>query len=225
VSVEKDFIIGAVIPAYQEGGRIGEVVRRALAFVDQVVVVDDGSTDGTAEEARAAGARVVRHPTNLGKGQAIRTGIRAAIRSGWEAALFLDGDGQHDVGEIPRMLEAYGRTRAAIVLGNRMGGDLASMPRLRIWTNRLTSLVVAGLARTGVHDCQCGFRRLAVAPVSRLRLTTHRYQTESEMLIRAGRAGLSIVEVSIRTRYLGGPSHIRPLRDTLRFLRLVFGFL
>src|SRR5262245_5352075 len=96
----------ALIPCYREAARIGEVVRRARYHVDAVVVIDDGSPDSTAQEAKNAGAIVLQHPVNQGKGAAIRTGMHYAVEKGYELMVFLDGDGQHNPDEIPKFIEA-----------------------------------------------------------------------------------------------------------------------
>ena len=110
----------AIIPAYCEERFIGQVVREVLEHVNAALVVDDGSTDRTSAEAEAAGAQVIRHSTNLGKGAALKTGLRCAVLIEADFFLFLDGDGQHDPAEIPAFIEAINRSNADLVIGNRM---------------------------------------------------------------------------------------------------------
>jgi glycosyltransferase involved in cell wall biosynthesis len=211
----------AVIPAFNEAARVGPVVRQSRSFVEMVVVVDDGSRDDTAAVAEAAGAQVVRHEQNRGKGAAIQTGLRYLQESGADAAVFLDADGQHDPNEIPRLAAAAEATGAVIVVGSRMA-DVTAMPRVRLWTNRFMSWLTSKLARQAVADSQCGYRLVRREVVADLRFSTAHFETETEMLIQAGRAGHRMVSVPVRTIYPAGrQSHIRPLRDTIRFLRMV----
>jgi glycosyltransferase involved in cell wall biosynthesis len=183
-------------------------------------VIDDGSADRTGEVARAAGAIVVRHEQNQGKGAAILTGLDYFRRGEAAFAVLLDADGQHDPAEIPALVAAAEETHAGVVIGTRMQ-DTKTMPWLRYWTNRVTSWVTGKLARQHIPDSQCGYRLVARAVLPDLKLSTARFETETEMLIQAGRAGHRIVSVPVRTIYAGQTSHIRPGRDTVRFLKLI----
>ncbi len=213
-----------VIPSKDVEPTIGDVVKRVLALpLDlDVLVVNDGSTDGTSRVAREAGATVVDHPENRGKGAALRTGFEYAVDRGYDAAVTMDGDGQHDPSAIPGFLEALERTGADIVVGTRMHA-VGEMPRIRIWTNRTTSRVVSRLAGQAIPDSQSGFRILRVRVLKDIvgSLVTSRYDTESEILIRAARRGYRVAATTIESIYTGAVSHINPVVDTLRFLRLV----
>jgi glycosyltransferase involved in cell wall biosynthesis len=210
-----------LIPAYNEAARVGEVVAVARRHVAEVVVVDDGSTDETVAAAEKAGAKVLRHPQNRGKGATIATALDYFGRSDTELAVLLDADGQHDPSEIGKFVDAAEKERADIVVGTRMG-DVRGMPRVRLWTNRFTSRVTSKLAGQRIPDSQCGFRLLRRAVLKDLKLSTARFETETEMLIQAGRAGHKIVSVPIRTIYEPGrTSRIHPWRDTVRFFKLV----
>lgn len=213
-----------VIPSKDVEPTIGDVVRRVLALpLDlDVLVVNDGSTDGTSRVAREAGATVVDHPENRGKGAALRTGFEYAVDHGHDAVVTMDGDSQHDPSAIPGFVEALERTGADIVVGTRMHA-VGEMPRIRIWTNRTTSRVVSRLAGQAIPDSQSGFRILRVRVLKDIvgSLVTSRYDTESEILIRAGRRGYRVGATAIESIYTGAVSHINPVVDTLRFLRLV----
>jgi len=214
-----------LIPAYNEAHRIAEVVARSLAACPHVLVVDDGSSDGTAALAEREGAVVIRHGRNQGKGQALRTGFAAAWERGFDAAITLDADGQHEPEDIPRFVaEAASDPRIGIVLGCRMSGTLG-MPFVRLYTNRLTSAVVSAFAGQRIADSQCGFRLIRREVLQSVRLRTSRFDTESELLIEAGRKGWRIAEVPIRTIYGSERSKINALFDTLRFLRLAARYL
>lgn len=211
----------ALIPAYNEAARVGDVVGVARRHVDEVVVVDDGSTDETVAVAEKAGATVLRHPQNRGKGAAISTALDYFGRSNAELAILLDADGQHDPSEIGKFVDAAEKERAGVVVGTRMG-DVRRMPRVRLWTNQFTSWVTSKLAGQKIPDSQCGFRLLRRAVLKDLRPSTARFETETEILIQAGRSGHKIVSVPIRTIYdPDRASRIHPWRDTVRFFRLI----
>jgi len=209
----------ALIPAYNEADSIAHVVRGCAAHVDEVLVIDDGSGDETARAAEAAGATVIIHKRNAGKGAAIRTGFSYIRGHEFDAVVLLDGDGQHDWNEIPRFVEASERTGAPVVLGDRMR-DVAEMPALRRWTNRTTSRIISRLARQPIADSQCGFRLLRTEVLADLDLKTANYETESEMLLQAAAAGHRIESIPVKTIYNAAPSRIHPVRDTWRFLKL-----
>jgi len=214
----------AIIPAFCEQRFIGEVVRQVRQYVDAVVVVDDGSSDQTAAQAEAAGAHVIRHPTNLGKGAALKTGLEYAVSIKASFFLFLDGDGQHDPSEIPAFMEAINRSNADLVVGNRMR-NLGSMPLIRRWTNQFMSWQIGRICRIPIPDSQCGFRlaRKELLPV--LMAPSNRFEFESESLILAARQGFRLVFVPIRTIYTNQHSKIRPFRDTVRYFRLIGKYL
>ncbi len=213
-----------LVPAFNEEVHIAEVITGARRYVDKVVVVDDGSTDSTAEIAESSGAEVIRHQINLGKGASLKTGFERAFARGFDPVIVLDGDGQHDPREIPLFLETAEKSGADIVVGNRMG-NIKSMPLIRYLTNRLTSFFVSRLAKQSVPDSQCGYRLVNRKAFRSLKLKTVRYDTETEMLIEAGRAGCRIASAPIKTIYGIEKSAINPARDTLRFIRLVCRYL
>jgi glycosyltransferase involved in cell wall biosynthesis len=210
----------AIIPAYCEGRFIGQVVSQVLQFVQAVMVVDDGSPDNTAIEAEAAGAKVIRHSTNLGKGAALKTGLNYAVSIEAAFFLFLDGDGQHDPSEIPAFIDAINGSNADLIVGNRMR-NLESMPLIRRWTNQFMSWQIGKICRIPIPDSQCGFRlaRRELLPV--LMAPSNRFEFESESIILAARQGFRLGFVPIRTIYTDQHSKIRPIRDTMRYLRLI----
>jgi glycosyltransferase involved in cell wall biosynthesis len=210
--------VAGLIPAWNEADRVGPVVAGARAHLPTVYVVDDGSGDGTAAAAEAAGATVLRHPANRGKGAALVTGFERARAEGFDVVVTLDADGQHLPAEIPRLLAAA--ERADLVVGNRLAGR-AGMPLVRWHTNRLMSRIVSRLAGVRIPDSQCGFRCLRLAAWGALRVESRNFDFESEILVRAGRAGLRVVAVPVSTVYNDHASRIRPVTDTVRFFRLV----
>lgn len=192
----------SIIPAYNSSKTIGNIVTRARRFVDEVLVVDDGSTDGTGAIAKRAGARVVRHPINQGKAQAIRTGL--AHSKG--VAVMLDSDLQHLPEEIPLLLNPILEKKADLTLGSRFLGDPNRMPLHRKTTNLLSQLAIK--LRTGRHvtDVQSGFRGLGKKARELDLSTANRYEIETVMLLQALKHGCTILEVPITTIY-GKPSH------------------
>jgi glycosyltransferase involved in cell wall biosynthesis len=211
----------AIIPAYCEGRFIGQVVRQALEYVRTVLVVDDGSPDGTATEAESAGAKVIRHSTNRGKGAALKTGLQYGVSIELDFFLFLDGDRQHDPAEIPTFIHAINRSNADLVIGNRML-NLESMPLIRRWTNQFMSRQIGRICKLPIPDSQCGFRlaRKELLPVL-LMAPSNRFEFESESIIMAARRGFRLSFVPIQTIYTHQHSKIQPLQDTVRYLRLI----
>jgi glycosyltransferase involved in cell wall biosynthesis len=210
----------AIIPAYREGRFIGEVVKHVLVYARAVLVVDDGSGDETAAAAEAAGATVIRHPTNLGKGAALKTGLAHAVKANAPYFLFLDGDGQHDPADIPGFYTVMNSSQADLVVGNRMN-DLQKMPLVRQWTNKFMSWQIGFVCKVPLPDSQCGFRlaRREVLPV--LAAPSNRFEYETESLILAARHGFRIAFTPVRTIYADQQSKIRPLRDTIRYFQLL----
>ena len=217
--------VAALIPCYFEAKRIRDVATRVKQQLDLVLVVDDGSTDGTETEAKAAGVEVVRHTVNQGKGAAIKTGLRAlAERAGIEYALVLDGDGQHAPEEIPRFLVAANETQAPMLVGNRMS-DTKKMPFVRKMTNRWMSSQISQVCGQGVPDTQCGFRMIHRDLIpAMVAIETTKFDYETEMLVVASRQGCKIGAVPISTIYGDEKSKIHPVRDTIRFLEMMARF-
>jgi glycosyltransferase involved in cell wall biosynthesis len=217
--------VAALIPCYFEEKRIRDVARRTHAQLDTVLVVDDGSTDSTESEARAAEVEVVRHTVNQGKGAAIKTGLKElAGRTAIEYILILDGDGQHSPEEIPRFLEEANRSHAPMLVGNRMA-DTKKMPFVRKMTNRFMSWQISRVCGRAIPDSQFGFRMLQrdLAPALAA-IETTKFDFETEMLVVASRKGCEIGAVPISTIYGDEVSKIHPVRDTIRFFRMMERF-
>src|SRR5256714_14901466 len=149
--------VAAVIPAYLEEKHIADVVRRALGQLDNVLVVDDGSPDATAVQARNAGAEVIVHPQNSGKGESIKTGLRHWLHRNFTYVVILDGDGQHRPEEIERFLAAAAAGVGELLIGTRMN-DVREMPLLRRTVNRYMSRKISRACGQEIPDTQCGFR-------------------------------------------------------------------
>lgn len=212
-----------VIPAYNAAKGIGELVHQIRQLGLETVVVNDGSTDQTAQVAAEAGALVISHLHNRGKGLALRTGFTFALQAGYEAVVTLDSDGQHDPKEIPQLLDAGKQPNVAIVVGNRLV-DGCRMPMTRRWTNRLMSWLVSLLAHQEIPDSQCGFRMIRREVLTTIQLTTCRFEIETELLLAAARQGWVVSSVPIRAIYQNHASHIHPVSDGLRFVRLLLHY-
>jgi len=192
--------ICAILPAYNEELAIGSVIVRSKEFVDNIIVVDDGSTDGTAEIATLAGATVLRHVKNLGKGAALRTGFAAA--DGADIIVMLDADGQHEPTYIPALVKPILDGEADIVNGSRyLDGNNLGTPLYRRFGQIILDKAVHINSGIKVTDSQSGFRAFASWTKSAFRFDTDGMAIESEMLDDAARAGLRIKEVKIGVRY------------------------
>ena len=212
--------IAAVIPAYGEEKHIGDVVRRTRQQLDHVLVVDDGSNDQTAARAREAGAEVIVHPQNRGKGEAIKTGLRHWLDRQFTYVIILDADGQHLPEEIDRFVNAASTLDAQLFIGTRMN-DLSGMPLLRRIVNRYMSKRISRVCGQKIPDTQCGFRMLHRQLVPDVLGGADRFDYETEMLIFASRKGYRIESVPISTVYRDEVSSIHPIRDTIRFFKLM----
>jgi glycosyltransferase involved in cell wall biosynthesis len=207
----------ALIPAHNEAARIADVVIGAAAHLP-VLVVDDGSSDTTAVRARAAGADVLEQRPNQGKGAALRAGFRWAASRDFDAVLTLDGDGQHDPAEMPRFVAAYEAGRPDLVLGVR---NFRRMPPLRRLGNTIGAMAFSWAVGRRIADNQSGYRLISRRlQEALLESDESGFGFEVEMITTCVRAGWPIAEVPIRTLYLGGPSHIRPIAHTREFMRL-----
>lgn len=216
-----DLRVCVLIPAFNEENHIEAIVRDVLAHVRDVVVIDDGSKDHTAELAAAVGARVIKHATNRGKGAALETGFEFARRNNFEVLITMDADGQHLPSEVPKFIEAYQRTHIPVLIGSRMA-DLHAMPFVRRETNVFMSWLLGRVMGQHVPDTQCGFRlyRCDILPVAAT--GAQRFAAESEILLNFAQRGIRIDAVRISTVYGGGGSHVRAIPDTWRFFRMLW---
>ena len=209
----------ALIPAWNEAARIGPVVEATRAYLP-VLVVDDGSDDDTSAVAQAAGATIVRHSQNRGKGVALMTGFAWALERGCEAVLTLDADGQHDPADIPRFLAAYDAGAGDLIVGRR---DFSQMPFPRFFVNPFGSWLLSLALGTRIYDNQCGYRLYSRCLLEMLDLTTTGFELEVEVIIQAVCQGIRIGWVDVHTIYdTGKVSYFHPLKDTARFLGMVW---
>ncbi|MDI6606461.1 MAG: glycosyltransferase family 2 protein, partial [Candidatus Omnitrophota bacterium] len=183
-----------IIPTYNEAGAIGDLVEKIRRQDLDVVVVDDGSEDNTSGIAREKGAVVLRNPRNEGKGASLKEGFNFALGEDYDAVITMDGDGQHRPDDIPYFMRLAKYSEGGIFIGNRMS-KARNMPLPRLWTNKFMSWLISVIVKQRIPDTQCGFRLIKKDVLKKVRLKTSKYETESEILIRAARAGFRIESV------------------------------
>jgi glycosyltransferase involved in cell wall biosynthesis len=223
--------ICAVIPSYNNGGTVVEVVRGVLRQGLSVIVVDDGSTDGTADALKDLPVHVLRHTRNRGKGRALKTGLEEARRQGYRFALTLDADGQHDPGDIPALVAAAGER--TLVIGSR-NLTAEGMPSGNTFANRFSNFWFTVQTGRKLPDTQTGFRVYPLEDLPSLKLLTARYEAELTLLVFSAWKGLKLVPVPVRVYYPEDRvSHFRPFADFFRIsvlntvlcvLALVYGY-
>jgi glycosyltransferase involved in cell wall biosynthesis len=208
--------IAGAIPAYQAAPSVGAVARGALLELEEVLVVDDGSTDATAEEARRAGVRVHSLPLNRGKGAALAFAFQDLFGRGFDGIVTLDADGQHLPEEIPKLLKPAA-AGADLVLGIRdhLFGEMSALRRA---SNRFSSRAISFAAGQPLTDIQTGFRFYSRRLVEEVGFPEARFEAESAVVVRAARRGFRVVTVPVRLGFADGrtTSHYRPLMDSLR---------
>ncbi|MEW6101835.1 MAG: glycosyltransferase family 2 protein [Candidatus Omnitrophota bacterium] len=211
-----------IIPTYNEAKEIGRLVSEIKLLGQEVVVIDDGSSDNTAQIARKNGAVVFENPHNRGKGASLIKGFCYAAEKQFDAVVTIDGDGQHLTQDIPYFMNVAKYSQSGIIIGNRMK-KTKNMPMLRFLTNKFMSWLISKIARQKIPDTQCGFRLIKKEVFDKIRLCTSKYETESELLIKGARAGFKIESIPIKSIYRQERSYINPLIDTVRFIRMVIG--
>ncbi|MEA2162012.1 MAG: hypothetical protein QOK37_139 [Thermoanaerobaculia bacterium] len=206
-----------LIPALNAERTIGAVVRDCKIVNDDVLLIDDGSSDRTAEMAGDAGAQVVRHAVNRGKGAALKTGFAYALEHGFDAVITLDADGQHLPAEIPKFLAARAEGGGDLIIGGRAHLFGQMLPRRR-FANRVSARSIAFASKTNVTDSQSGFRLYSAHLLRNVRLRTDGFDLESEVIVYAGCRGFKVVTIPIDLGFVDGQStsHYKPWLDTLR---------
>ncbi|HEX6082992.1 MAG TPA: glycosyltransferase family 2 protein [Thermoanaerobaculia bacterium] len=203
----------ALIPALNAERTLPKIVEETRRQLEPVIVIDDGSSDRTGDVARAAGATVLRHDVNRGKGAALKTGFAWALANGYDGVITLDADGQHLPSEIPKFLAA----RGDLIIGGRDHLFQHMLPRRRN-ANRFSAWCISKCAGVRVPDSQSGFRFYSSGLLRALQLRADGFDMESEVIVRAGRRGFRILTIPIDLGFVDGisTSHYKPLLDTLR---------
>lgn len=211
-----------IIPTYNESSAIAGLVAAIKARGIGIIVIDDGSTDGTADIARRNGAVTLINEKNLGKGASLIKGFSWCVKQGYDQVITMDGDGQHLTDEIDLFLKAAEEhPGAGIILGNRMW-KRGAMPLVRVLTNKTMSWFISRTCRQPIPDTQCGYRLIRRQVLENIALTTSNFEIESEILIKAARAGFTLFSVPITSVYQNENSHIHPFIDSLRFFRFLW---
>lgn len=207
-----------LIPAYNEEVHIVSVIEAARKYLP-VLVVDDGSTDQTAEEASEVGATVFIQVPNQGKGAALRRGFREAINKGYQYIITMDADGQHDPQEIPTFIRSFQQTGSDLIIGFR---DFKKMPFVRRLANSSGSVAFSWAIRQKILDNQSGYRLMSKRLIEKvLNSKEQGFEFEVEVIVTCIQAGYPISWVPIKTIYADEISHIRPVRHFLNFMRVV----
>jgi glycosyltransferase involved in cell wall biosynthesis len=209
-----------IIPAYNESANILVLIKDIKRYQLGVLVIDDGSTDDTFNIAKDAGVQSMLNLRNQGKGASLVKGFKFALENNFDAVITMDADGQHLAQDLPLFIEAAKDPGIHIILGNRMQ-NVENMPYLRVITNKFMSWVISVLCKQAIPDSQCGFRLIKNEVLKNIKLGTSKYETESELLIKASRRGYKIRSIPIRSIYGREKSRINPFIDTLRFIRLI----
>ncbi len=224
-------VVAGIVPCYNAGARVRPVVERLTSLLEQVIVVDDGSTDGAVEALRDLPVHILTFPKNRGKGHALLAGFRQALATpDVEAVCVLDADGQHNPEEIPRLFDVFHRETADLVIGSRTFNERLVPWRSR-FGNRVTVAITAWLLGRRLEDTQCGFRLLSrrFTEAVTASVAGGRYETEMEIVVKAIREGYRVASAPITTIYEEGnkSSHFNKLRDSFliytRLFRAVYG--
>lgn len=215
--------ICGLVAAFNEESTIVDVLQGARRFLEDVVVVDDGSQDQTAAVAERAGARVIRHRANEGKGVAVRTGLSFVLGQDFTHVLFIDADLQHNPSDIGLLIEKARDGVGDFVLAERVFNK-ESMPRSRYYANTIGSRVMSKLTGTPIGDSQSGFRLIRSDLLRPLTLTARRYEIEAEILVKLVRRGAKIERVAVASTYRGARSKMRPIRDVFRICMLTMRY-
>jgi glycosyltransferase involved in cell wall biosynthesis len=217
----KPFVV-ACIPAFNEEKTIAKVVLLAQKHVDKVVVCDDGSGDLTGEIAERLGAEVLRHDGNFGKGAALKTLFSRAVELGCDVAVTLDGDGQHDPCEIPRLVEPVLNGDADVAVGSRFLGKV-EVPRYRVIGNKALNLLTNVKMAEKLSDTQCGFRAYSGKALSLISVSEAGIGVDSQILLDASDKGLRIVEVPVGVSYKDAKSSYNPVSHLVMVVYSMIG--
>ncbi|MCP4653174.1 MAG: glycosyltransferase family 2 protein [Candidatus Omnitrophica bacterium] len=210
-----------IIPAYNEADSLGVLLNSLNKKGFSVLVVDDGSFDKTYQTAKKYATVVLRNKRNFGKGLSIKTAVEYLLKNEkFDYIITMDADGQHSPDDVDNFIAQASKGEACVV-GNRMDNPIG-MPGLRITTNKVMSKIVSRIARQSIPDTQCGFRLIKREILEAIKLRTRKFEIESEILIKASRAGYPIKSIPIKSIYFKNQhSKINPFTDTIRF----FGFI
>ena len=214
--------IWVVIPAYNEEDNLAGLLQNVKGKGLSVLAVDDGSIDNTYVVARKWADVALHNIKNLGKGISLRRAISYLFQENhFDYVITMDGDGQHSPEDLTYFIQEGKSSEAVIIIGNRMDQP-RRMPIVRVMTNRFMSWLISKLTKQKIPDTQCGFRLIKRDLLEKIRFTTYRFETESEILIQASRLGYKIESIPIKSIYRKEKSRINPLFDTVRFINFIW---
>lgn len=209
--------IGVVIPVLNEEKTIGGIVAALVKRHLPVIVIDDGSSDKSNQLARQAGAHVIYNEKRCGKGYSLKEGFAHALDIKLDGVICMDGDGQHALDDLDGFMTLAQEKDDCVINGNRFT-NVQKMPKVRLLTNKLMSALISAACRQKIPDTQCGYRYISASVLRRIKLATNAFEIETEILIKASRAGFKIYSVPVQTIYGDEKSHINPIKDTLKFI-------
>jgi len=219
--------IALLIPAYNEEKYIGQVIENCLSYSLDMIVVDDGSLDQTATiikklmKSKKYPLIFLQHEKNKGKGAALNTGFKYVGKNGYQGAITLDADAQHDTKEIKKFLQMVKKEKPDLIIGSRFQ-NIQGMPFLRLATNYFTSWIISNLARQKVEDVQSGFRYISQRVIKNIELKTKNFETEPELIFKACWLNYKVKNLPIATIYHEDfVSEVNKFTDTLKFFKLV----
>jgi glycosyltransferase involved in cell wall biosynthesis len=220
--------IAILIPAFNEGKYIKNVLSECLLYRLDLIIIDDGSTDNTIEIIekfpKPAGPKIIliRHQLNKGKGEALKTGFNFAAKNNYSGVITMDADGQHKVSEIEDFIRMAENENPDIIVGSRFK-NTKGMPFIRMATNFFTSWLISAIAGKKIDDVQSGFRYVSLRALKNINLETKNFDTEPEMLLKASWLNYIIKNIPVSTIYHKDfVSHVNPIKDTIKFFKLVF---
>jgi glycosyltransferase involved in cell wall biosynthesis len=215
-----DTQICVLIPALNAEDTIGDVIEGCKRYVRDVIVVDDGSEDRTPLISQEKDATLLKHDKNMGKGMALRAGFAYALSEGYDGVITIDADGQHNPSDIPVFIKRFSEDKPDIIIGSRMG-QKEKIPKYRYYTNLVGIFFISKATGQVLDDSQSGFRLYRREVIEEINLNTSGFETETEILIKAGRKGCRIVSIPVDVSYKDGKSNYRPVVDTYRISILV----
>jgi len=215
--------IAVLIPAFNASETIRGVISGVMEHVpaDRILVVDDGSSDGTALVAGKLGVRVLKHNENKGKGAALQTGFDYFLESPFDAILTLDADLQHPPRSIPDFFNLYETGKFDVIIGSRLHHK-KGMPFHRVLSNTITTFLVSARTSLNIPDSQSGYRLIDRTVLNAVRLRANGFEAETEFIIKAAQCGFRFGSVPIETVYAGEKSHMTPWMTTTNFIKVLF---
>lgn len=226
--MEKEKRVVAVIPSFNVERTLGDVIDGIKNIVDEIIVVNDGSSDSTRRVAEDRRVKIVDHGKNMGLGFALRTGFREALKENFDAVITIDGDGQHGIEDISNIVQLYRKKRIPVIIGSRLKNKEGwkDFPKARLIGNLLMTFLTNAACRKKVTtDSQSGLRLIEREVLKRLNLKSKSMEISSEIILEINRNGFQILEVPIKAIYKEERSNYKIIWDSLRILVLIISYL